>query len=84
LKQETESRCGLCNEYEETIDHLTSGCPTMEKNEYIIRHDKVCTHLLFSTCKELGIGRTENWYSHIPKSVTEHEDMCYGIKGENG
>jgi hypothetical protein len=23
-----------------TIDHLISGCPTLAKNEYIIRHDK--------------------------------------------
>jgi hypothetical protein len=43
LKQEIESGCRLCKEYEETIDHLTSGCPTLAKNEYIIRHDKVCT-----------------------------------------
>jgi hypothetical protein len=43
LKQETESICQLCKEYEETIDHLISGCPTLAKNEYIIRHDKVCT-----------------------------------------
>jgi hypothetical protein len=36
LKQEIESRCRLCKEYEETIDHLISGCPTLAKNEYII------------------------------------------------
>jgi hypothetical protein len=28
FKQKIESRCQLCKEYEETIDHLTSGCPT--------------------------------------------------------
>jgi hypothetical protein len=74
LKEETESRCWLCKEYEETIDHLTSGCPILAKNEYIIRHDKVCTHLHYSICKTLGIETTENWYSHIPKSVCQHED----------
>jgi hypothetical protein len=36
LKQEVESRCQLCKEYEETVDHLTSGCPTLAKNECII------------------------------------------------
>jgi hypothetical protein len=44
LKQDIESRCRLSKQYEETIDHLISGCPTLAKNEYIIRHDKVCTH----------------------------------------
>jgi hypothetical protein len=46
------SRCRLCKEYEETTDHLISGCPTLAKNEYIIRHDKVCTHLHYSICKK--------------------------------
>jgi hypothetical protein len=45
----------------------------MAKNEYIIRHYKVCTHLRHSICKKSGIETTENWYSHIPKSVTEHD-----------
>jgi hypothetical protein len=26
-------------------------------------------------CKKLGIETAENWYSHIPKPVTEHEDI---------
>jgi hypothetical protein len=75
LKQEIESRCRLCKEYEETIDHLILGCPTLTKNKCIIRHDKVCTHLHYSICKKLGIETAENLYSHIPKPVTEHEDI---------
>jgi hypothetical protein len=75
LKEETESICRLCKEYEETIDHLTSGCPIPANNEYIIRHDKVCTHLHYSICKTLGTEITENWYSHIPVPVCQHEDI---------
>jgi hypothetical protein len=41
LKEEIESRCRLCKKYEGTIDNLTSGCPILAKNEYVIRHDKV-------------------------------------------
>jgi hypothetical protein len=29
----------------------------------------------YSICKKLGIETAENWYSHIPKSVTVHEDI---------
>jgi hypothetical protein len=65
----------LCNEYEETIDHLTSGCPILAKNEYVIRHDEVCTYLHYSICKTIGIETTENWYSHIPNPVCQHEDI---------
>jgi hypothetical protein len=75
LKEEIESRCQICKEYEETIDHLTSGCPILAKNEHVIRHDKVCAHLHYSLCKTLGIVTTENWYSHIPKLVCQHEDI---------
>jgi hypothetical protein len=82
LKQETEGRCRLRKEYQETIDHLISGCSTLAKNEYIIRHDKVCTHLHYSIFKKLRIETAENWYSHIPKPVTEHEDITVlWIKG---
>ena len=31
LKEETESKCRLCEQHEETIDHLTSGCPIFGK-----------------------------------------------------
>jgi hypothetical protein len=75
LKEEIESRCRLCKEYEESIDHLTAGCPILGKNEFVIRHDEVCTHLHYSMCKTLDIETKENWYSHIPKSVCKHEDV---------
>jgi hypothetical protein len=75
LKEEIESRCRLCKEYEETINHLTSGSPILAKNEYVIRLDIVCTHLHYSVFKTLGIETTENWYSHIPKPVCQHKNI---------
>jgi hypothetical protein len=69
LKKEIESICRLYKEYEETIDHLTSGCPILAKNEYVIRYDNVCTHLHYSICKALGTETTENWFFRIPKPV---------------
>ena len=44
LKEEIENKYRLCKQHEETIDHLTSGCPFLAKNEYLMRHDKICTH----------------------------------------
>jgi hypothetical protein len=61
MKEGIESKCRLCKEYEETIDHITSGYPILAKNEYVIRHDKVCTHLQYSICKTSGIEKTKNW-----------------------
>jgi len=75
LKEEIESKCRLCKQHEETIHHLTSGCPILAKNEYLMRHDKVCTHLHYSMCKALGIETTDKWYTHIPKPVCEDGDV---------
>ena len=44
LKEEIESKCRLCKQHEETIEHLTSGCPILAKNKYLMRNDEVCTH----------------------------------------
>jgi len=75
LKQEIESKCRLCKQHEETIDHLSSGCPILAKNEYLMRHDKVCTHLHYSICKALGFETTDKWYTHMPKPVFEEGDV---------
>jgi hypothetical protein len=48
--------------------------PILTKNEYVIRHDKVCKHP-FSICEILGTETTENWYSHTPKPVCQHENI---------
>jgi len=61
LKEEIEKKCRLCKQHEETIDHLTPGCPILAKNEYLMRQDKVCTHLHHSVCKALGIETTDKW-----------------------
>ena len=60
FKEEIENKC-LCKQHEENIEHLTSGCPILAKNEYLMRHDKVCTHLHYPICKALGIETTDKW-----------------------
>ena len=47
----------------------------MAKNEYLMRHDNVCTHLHYSICKALGIETTDKWYTHTPKPVCEERDV---------
>jgi len=69
LKEEIESKCRLCKQHEEATDHLTSGCPILEKNKYLMRHDKVCTHLHYPICRALGIEIIDKWYTHMPKPV---------------
>jgi hypothetical protein len=64
LKEKIERKCRLCKQHEETIDHITSGCPILSKNDYLMRHDKISAHLHYSICKALDIEKTEKWYTH--------------------
>jgi len=75
FKEEIECKCRLCTQHEGTIDHLTSGYPILAKNEYLMRHDKLCTHLHYSICKALVTETTDKWYTHMPKPVYEEGDV---------
>jgi hypothetical protein len=63
LKEEVDSKCRLCKQHEETIDHRTSECPIFAKSEYLMRHDKVGAHLHDSVCKAEGIETTDIWHA---------------------
>lgn len=43
IKDETNPLCRISGKYEETIDHIASGCTELAKIEYICRHNKTCT-----------------------------------------
>jgi hypothetical protein len=64
LNEETDSKCQLYNEHGEAIDHLTTGCPIVANNEYLMRHDKVCAHLHCSICRTLGNEMRDKWHTH--------------------
>ena len=50
LKEKIGSKCWLCKQHEETIDHQTSGCSILANNEFLMRHDKVCA----TFCSSVG------------------------------
>jgi hypothetical protein len=39
LKTETDSKCRLCQQFDETTDHIISACPILAKEQCIKRHD---------------------------------------------
>ena len=55
LNKETDSKCRLCQKFDETIDHIISACPILAKEQYIKRHDRVCAQLHFNICKETRV-----------------------------
>jgi hypothetical protein len=55
LQTETDTKCRLCHQFEEAVDRIMSASPILAKEQYIKRHDRVCTQLHFNICKELGV-----------------------------
>ncbi|CAH3147912.1 unnamed protein product, partial [Porites evermanni] len=55
--------------FDETIDHLVSGCPELAKTKYIHRHNKAAAHMHWKICKEFGIEVKERCYEREPKTV---------------
>jgi hypothetical protein len=70
LNTETDSKCRLYQQFDESIDHITLACPILAKERYIKRHDRVCAQLHFDICKETGVQLyKKHWYEHVPKSI---------------
>jgi phospholipid N-methyltransferase len=55
LNTKTDSKCRLCQQFDETIDHIISACPILAKEQYIKRNDRVSAQLHFNIWKETGV-----------------------------
>jgi len=75
LNTETDNKCRLCQQFDETLEHIISACPILEKEQYTKRHDKVFAQLHVSICKETGVQLDKtHWYEHVPKSVETSQE----------
>ena len=46
------------------------ACPILAKEQYIMRHDRVCVQLHFNICNKVGIQLdNKGLYKHVTKSV---------------
>ena len=50
-KTQIDSKCRLCQQFNETIDRIITACPTLAKE----RHDRVCAQIHYSICKEMAV-----------------------------
>ena len=69
-----DSKCRLCQQFDETIDHIISACPIMAKEQYVKWHYRVSAQLHFNICKETGVRMDKkHWYEHVPESAETNQ-----------
>ena len=75
IKNGASPKCRLCHEFDESIEHIISGCPVLARKEYLERHDKALTYIHWHICKHYEIEVIDKWYDHKPNTVTEGKDV---------
>jgi len=58
IRTETDSKCRLCKQLDETVEHVVSECPILAREQYIKRHDRICAQPHFNI-------RQENWVKSL-------------------
>ena len=71
-KTEQNSKCKLCGDWDETINHMISECAKLAQKEYKTRHDWVGKVIHWEMCKKLKFDQTNKWYMHNPAAVLEN------------
>ena len=72
IKDGTNPHCRLCNRYDESIDHILSGCPELAKTEYIKRDNNAAAYTHWKIFKHYNIKANDKWYERQPETVTEN------------
>ena len=60
------SKCRLCGDRDETINHIMSECSKLAPKEYKTRHDWVGKIIQWELCKKFKFDHTNKWYMHNP------------------
>ena len=78
-KMQQNSKCRLCGDRDEMINHIISECSKLAQKEYKARHDWVGKVIHWEMCKKFKFDPTNKWYMHNPAPVLEndtHKLLC--------
>ena len=76
-KTQQNSRCRLCGNRNETINHVISDCSKLTQKEYKTMHDWVDKVIYWELCKELKFDQMNKWYMHNTESVQDNETQRF-------
>ena len=72
-KTQQNSKCRLCSDRDETINHIISECSKLAQKEYKSRHDLVGKVIHWELCKNLKFDHTNNWYIYNQTSALKND-----------
>ena len=72
----TTDLCRKCNNYTESIDHITAGCTTLTQSDYLQRHNQVAGIIHQEIAQKHGIIKDLTpYYKYHPESVVENNKI---------
>ena len=74
-KTQQNSKCRLCGDRDETINHIISECSKLAQKEYKTRHDCVGKVIHWEMYKKFKLDHTNKWYMHNP--APDHTNKWY-------
>ena len=72
-KDQQNSKFRLCDDRDETINHIISECSKLAQREYTARHDWVGKVIHGEVCKKVKFDHTNKWYMHNPTPLLEND-----------
>ena len=72
-KTQQNSKCRLCSDRDETINHIISECSKLALKEYKTRHDWVGKVIHWEMCKKFQFDHTNKWYMHNSTYFLEND-----------
>ena len=72
-KTQQNSKCRLCGDRDETINHIISECSKLAQKDYKTRHDCVGKVIHWEMCRKFKFDHTNKWYMHNPAPVLEND-----------
>ena len=72
-KTQQNSKCSLCRDRGETINHIISECSEFAQKEYKTGHDWVGKVIHWEMRQKFKFDHTNKWYMHNPAAVRENK-----------
>ena len=71
-KTQQNSKCTLCGDRDETMNHIINECSKLLLKESKMRHDWVGKVIHWEMCKKFKFDHINKWYMHNPAPVLEN------------